>query len=187
MYGYPAGNYVNPADVIRLQKEMQDSIRKRLANPMGPDQQLPSYPPPPPKPKRRLPKFISRRALYKVEELNTNWKELTDEQVAAEEAYHTPVAPEEANLVGSKTDLEPGGHLPVIDLDLPCHLEPSTTPGHYHLYINQVVEWDKFLNILKALYEAGIVQEGFYEMSKRRGQAFVRVPGVKKNKTESDS
>lgn len=136
-----------------------------------------------PKPALSPPYFVGPRGTYKVEKLGVDWDPDNDNEAG----YRQEVEYSEANLVGSKTDLEDGGHLPVIDLDLPCHLEPSTTPDHYHLYINKVVSWDKYVNLLNALRDAGLVSEKYVDMSVKRGQTFVRRPGVWKNPGEGDS
>ena len=133
--------------------------------------------------KEEAPDFVGPRGTYKVEKLGWDWKNDPD----IEKGYYEPCKYDEANLVGSKTDLEENGHLPVIDLDLPCHLEPSTKPDHYHLYINKVVAWDKYVKLLEAMYECGLINEGFKEMSIRRGQSYVRRPGVFKQHGEGDS
>jgi hypothetical protein len=133
--------------------------------------------------KEEAPDFIGPRGMFKVEKLGWDWRNDPD----IEKGYYEPCEYNDANLIGSKTDLENGGHLPVIDLDLPAHLEPSTKPDHYHLYINKVVAWDKYVKLLEALHECGLINEGFKEMSIRRGQSYVRRPGVYKQRGEADS
>lgn len=86
--------------------------------------------------------------------------------------------PLQANLVGSLC--KNGRHLPVIDIDLPCLLVPSTTLGHYHLYIDRELEHEAYMVLLKALAEAGIVNRFYAEAARIRGQTFVRPPWVKK-------
>lgn len=79
------------------------------------------------------------------------------------------------------TSLLPNGrHMPVIDIDVTSMLLPSSTEGHYHLYINREMTWKQFLKMLKAMTDAGVVQEGYYQHTRRRGRAFVRYPGVTK-------
>lgn len=91
----------------------------------------------------------------------------------------------EANLISSLcTD---GEHRPVIDLDFPCRLEPSTTPGHFHLYLDKAVPWDAYVKVLEAMKEAGLVQAGFHELAVHRGATFVRPPGVRKTDNERGS
>lgn len=88
---------------------------------------------------------------------------------------------EEANLVDSRIPGKPDLHRPIFDLDgLNATLVPSSTPGNSHLYLDKEVPFDKFLKVLEAMAEAGLVQWGFYRLTKLRGAAFARKPGVKK-------
>lgn len=148
------------------------------------DQQTPADEP---EYKEEAPGFIGHRGTYKVEKLDGKWKDDPCADPDVEKTYYAPVEWADANLVGSKTNLEEDGHLPCIDLGLPAHLEPSTKPDHYHLYINKVVQWDKYVKLLEALYECGLINEGFKEMSIKRGQTYVRRPGVFKVYGEGDS
>lgn len=67
-------------------------------------------------------------------------------------------------------------HLPVIDLDFQAQLVPSGTPGHFHLYLDQPVEWDAYVRVLTAMALAGLVQWGFRDTTVRRGFGSVRHP-----------
>ena len=91
----------------------------------------------------------------------------------------------EANLVSSLTPNE--RHAPVLDLDFPCQLVPSTTPGHFHLYLDKTVTWEQYRGLLDALFAAGLIEEGFHRMSLQRGATFVRKPGVMKEPGDSNS
>ena len=71
-------------------------------------------------------------------------------------------------------------HAPVIDLDCPHHYEPSTTPGHGHLYINKAMSFDDMMEVLDVLVKHGIVQPGFRDAAKIRGWAAVRTPWTAK-------
>lgn len=168
------GNLYVPLSA-KFSQAQQDLITRMMQ-----EHQLPDLPQEPPV---QAPAFIGPRGTYKVEKLGWDWRNDPD----TEKGYYEPAKYADANLVGSKTDLEEDGHLPCIDLDLPAHLEPSTKPDHYHLYLNKVVKWDKYVNLLNALYECGLINEGFKEMSIRRGQTFVRRPGVYKQPGEGDS
>lgn len=100
-----------------------------------------------------------------------------------------------ANLVSSRVervDVVPfnGGadknyelHLPVLDLDYDVQLVPSSTPGHFHLYLNRPVSWGQYVKVLRALAEAGLVEHGWAEASIRQGASFVRKPGEPKEET----
>lgn len=85
---------------------------------------------------------------------------------------------EMANLVSSLCDN--GMHMPTLDIDLPCRLVPSSTPGHYHLYIDVALEQEKYLRLVDAMAEAGIVQKFYAEAARIRGATFVRPSWVKK-------
>jgi hypothetical protein len=99
-------------------------------------------------------------------------------------------AEHEANLVGSRLDswhLSPELHAPVLDIDLPCRLEPSTTPGHFHLYIDKAMKWPDYERLLTVLAEVGIIEPGYADASIRRRQTFVRKPGVVKPQSAPSS
>ncbi|WP_405057087.1 hypothetical protein OG474_30665 [Kribbella sp. NBC_01505] len=71
-------------------------------------------------------------------------------------------------------------HTLMLDLDVPATLVPSTTPGHSHLYIDIELPWDQVQNILAALTQAGIVEEGYLSASLDRGFTTLRLPWVTK-------
>ncbi len=77
---------------------------------------------------------------------------------------------------------EDGNHSPVLDIDFGAQLIPSSTPGHFHLYFDKKMSWNKYRRLLEALYEAGIIQRGFYESSLERKQTMVLLPD--KNRDE---
>lgn len=85
---------------------------------------------------------------------------------------------EEANLVSSLTVR--GQHAPVIDLDVPAYLVPSSTPGHSHLYIEIEMPWWRYRILLAGLALSGLLGSGYYAHSVRRRMTMVRKPGVKK-------
>lgn len=75
-----------------------------------------------------------------------------------------------------------GRHTLVIDLDHQCYLVRSTTPGHYHLYVDvpEGIGWDEYKTLLTALSQAGVVEPGYVRASLARGHSDVRLPWVKK-------
>ena len=84
----------------------------------------------------------------------------------------------EANLISSRTST--GKHAPVIDLDVPHRVIPSTTPGHGHLYIDVETSWPRYALLLLALRWCGIIERGHCYWSLRRGGTFVRLPHIRK-------
>lgn len=89
-----------------------------------------------------------------------------------------PAGIEEANIVTSL--LTNGQHAPVLDLDVPHVLVPSSTPGHSHLYLDVAMSWEEYQNLLKALRDVGIIEEGYYQGALARGHSDVRLPWIKK-------
>jgi hypothetical protein len=71
-------------------------------------------------------------------------------------------------------------HKPVLDIDLNCKLIPSTHAGHYHLYIDKAMSWEKYRELLKALKEAGVIEPGYYNAALARKFTGVRLPWIKK-------
>lgn len=71
-------------------------------------------------------------------------------------------------------------HRPVLDLDFPAQLIPSSTPGHFHLYLDREVEHEKYMRLLDALADCGLLEDGYRNASQDRGYTAVRLPWVKK-------
>ena len=96
------------------------------------------------------------------------------------------VAPEDprANIVGS-LNTESGLHTPQLDLDLPHAYVPSSTEGHGHLTLTGLsLSWKEYKRLLKALHRAGVIQDGYYGYAVARGQTFLRLPHVKKERPD---
>lgn len=104
------------------------------------------------------------------------------------EERYTVVMKDFANVISSRvvgTD-EPGDgddpahvewkHAPVLDLDFPAVLIPSSTPGHFHLYLDKPMEWSKYETLLHALADAGVIERGYANASIARRATFVRDP-----------
>ena len=92
-----------------------------------------------------------------------------------------PADEDHANLVSSR--LENGHHSPVLDVDFPARLEPSSTPGHFHLYLEGIeMSWPTYEALLVALGEAGVIGPGYLRHSIAREQTMVRRPHIKKPK-----
>lgn len=113
----------------------------------------------------------------RTDEEGSNFAERFDETRRYEVASE-----DKANLVGSrlKGDEPEGLHAPVLDLDFPARLVPSTTPGHFHLYLDVAMPWRKYRALLMALCTAGIIEPGYMKASIARRATFVRKPGVVK-------
>lgn len=71
-------------------------------------------------------------------------------------------------------------HKPLLDLDMAAKLIPSSTEGHFHLYIDKPMTWDNYIKLLDVMAEVGILEQGFVDASKYRKATFLRLPHVKK-------
>lgn len=82
------------------------------------------------------------------------------------------------NLVSSRTD--DGKQMPILDLDFPHKIIPSTHDGHSHLYLDVPISRLRWTVLMCALYYAGVIEMGFFVWSIRRGGNFVRSPYIPK-------
>lgn len=96
----------------------------------------------------------------------------------------TPATALQSNIVSSRV----GGTFPVgdrrhrllIDIDMPARLIPSSKPEHWHLYVDKEIPEPAYFRLLDVLAECGLIEEGYAQVSKRRGYTALRVPWVKK-------
>jgi len=76
-------------------------------------------------------------------------------------------------------------HQVVLDIDHPAWLVKSTTPDHYHLYIDVPggISNENYNALLDALANARVIEAGYAGASKARGFTSCRLPWVAKDKT----
>jgi hypothetical protein len=91
----------------------------------------------------------------------------------------------EAHVVSSQWRTAPEAsqrHALVIDIDHPSWLVKSSTPGHYHLYVDVPggIPHETYLYLLGALAQAGVIEQGYHDAACARGHSDVRLPWVKK-------
>lgn len=85
-----------------------------------------------------------------------------------------------SQFIASRDPVLSNLHKPVLDIDVPAILVPSSTPGHSHLYIDHAMPWDNYVKVLKALGEVGILQPGYVRASLQRESTWLRLPWIKK-------
>lgn len=134
--------------------------------------------------------LINRLVTYKVPNIGSTDSN-GDIGGPAEDRFPAPV--EDADVVSSlriKQPLidDPNGpetHALVLDIDHPAWLVRSSTPGHYHLYVDvpNGIGRKNYERVLDALAVAGVIEPGYAGASKARGFTSVRLPWVKKEKT----
>jgi hypothetical protein len=109
-------------------------------------------------------------------------------------------APEaEANLISSLCD--DGQHMPVLDVDNMSEKQgldkltghgfrldemrtvASSTPGHFHVYIDRPMPWEEYESLLMAI-SLDVIEPGYARASLERKATFVRKPEVRKSAQE---
>lgn len=92
---------------------------------------------------------------------------------------------DDAEVVLSLTGEKIGGnvsvHRPIFDVDFPVAAIPSSTPGHFHLYLDKELTWHQYSRLLAVLSDVGIIESGYRQASEARGFTSVRMPSVKKS------
>jgi hypothetical protein len=84
-----------------------------------------------------------------------------------------------ANAIGSQS--KRGMHCPVLDIDVPALLVPSSTVGNSHLYIRKPMPWHHYSMLLQTLSYVGILEEGYVGAAlERHNETFVRTPWTRK-------
>lgn len=105
-----------------------------------------------------------------------------------EEGFYTRI-PDEASDIGSAELIASvttkGTHRPLLDIDFPAVVIPSSTPGHGHLYIDKEMPWKDYQKLLNLFAELGIIENGYRGASLARGYSALRLPWIKKNKDEN--
>jgi hypothetical protein len=87
----------------------------------------------------------------------------------------------EANAITSMVARSGGEwHRPLLDLDIPASLVPSSTPGHSHLYIAQTISWDQMAGLLRAFGHAGLIAPASVRLAMEQGYTALRLPWVHK-------
>jgi len=91
----------------------------------------------------------------------------------------------------SSEDVKTGKHHILIDIDRHCVLLPSTSNGHFHLYVQMGtmgdgMDFDDYAEWLRASAKIGLIEEGYAEASIRRRATFLRLPWIRKGHEAED-
>jgi hypothetical protein len=106
-----------------------------------------------------------------------------DGSYSGQEEFEPAMELEDAGLVTSIVRRDgglTGTHKVAIDLDMPAALVPSSTEGHYHLYIDHEMPWEAYENLLAAFEIAGILEPGYVHAAMDRGYTSLRTPWTRK-------
>lgn len=120
-----------------------------------------------------LRRFIDRLVWRRVE----NWTSSDDPNQGRPEVVDIA----KANIVTSNFTVGPG-HALLLDLDHPAWLVKSSTEGHHHLYVDVPggIPYEKYMRLLDALADCGVIEAGYASASKARGYTSVFLPWKRK-------
>jgi len=86
-----------------------------------------------------------------------------------------------AGILDPDAPIQPGHHTVALDVDWPVRAIPSSTPGHYHLWIDcPPMPWWRYRRLLRALKQAGVIEPGYYSAAVARRATHLRLPWVRK-------
>jgi hypothetical protein len=91
----------------------------------------------------------------------------------------------DAHVVSSRYNNGQARHALVIDIDHPAWLVRSSTPDHFHLYVDVPygIPHELYKALLGTLADCGIIERGYAQASQTRGHSDVRLPWIKKGQT----
>lgn len=132
------------------------------------------------------------RNLARICELWTNvdWGRSSEDEAMANDERRTTTDIDQAQIISSRQRPHAVGqlteyHRPMLDLDFPAVVVPSSTPGHSHLYLDMPLAWEQYEKLLDVMAEIGLLEDGYVAASKRRRATFLRLPWVRKGKEEA--
>lgn len=102
---------------------------------------------------------------------------LTFEAIISEEdSWEMAAAFAEAGLIDEDYTMEWDGYSTSI-APFACNvtLIGSSTEGHFHLYIDSLLDTGAYMTLLEAMAQAGVVEWGYYEASKVQGRTCLRI------------
>lgn len=122
----------------------------------------------------KLPEWTRRQQLAKIPDPgDVKEDDYTGEHVDSDDIT-------EAHVILSQ-DIDTSLHRPILDIDFPVHIEESSTPGHFHLYLDKPMPWPRYRRLLLALASAGVIEENYANVSDARGYTSVRLPWIRKD------
>lgn len=104
-----------------------------------------------------------------------------------DEGFYTKIPDEAASVSDAEliASLNANGkHRPLLDIDFPAAVIPSSTEGHCHLYIDKELEWKDYKKLLNVLADLGIIEHGYRGASLARGYSALRLPWIKKDEKD---
>lgn len=119
--------------------------------------------------------LFGRLRSYKIH----NWHESSNDP---NDNTRAQVEPCTGDVVASRYVDHTARHALVLDIDHPAWLVKSSTPGHFHLYIDvpDGIPHSIYMALLGTLADANVIEPGYARASQSRGFSACRYPWVKK-------
>jgi len=138
---------------------------------------------------RRIGKSFKWEKLLGTELLKSTQKLLKKKKSedAYDEGFYTKIPDEAAGISDAELIASlnaHGKHRPLLDIDFPAAVIPSSTGGHCHLYIDKELEWKDYKKLLNVLADLGIIEHGYRGASLARGYSALRLPWIKKDEED---
>lgn len=102
-----------------------------------------------------------------------------------DETSDLPAPLEDADVVSSVLRDPVNGkdrHIVTLDIDYPAYVVESSTPGHFHVYLDVPggLPEDDYMQLLDLLGKLGIIEQGYANVSQWRRRTDLRLPWVSK-------
>lgn len=123
------------------------------------------------------------RLFAKSQSVRESWDGSADMSHQCDDKVQNSSVDAELVISATSKDYANCDHYPLIDLDIPVNIVPSSRVGQTHLYINHPVTQEGLFEILDVLAKHGIVEPGYARAAKSRGYSAVRLPWVKKKES----
>lgn len=67
-------------------------------------------------------------------------------------------------------------HVLVLDIEHSVEVVRTNKAGHHHVYINKSMPWEKYVKIIEAMADAGVVDEQWATQALTQGYAHASLP-----------
>lgn len=126
-----------------------------------------------------LASLIGRLRSFRV-----NWQPTDEQYVLGRDREENDLDRADVTSSAIKASWGEQRHIVALDIDYPVHVAQSSTPGHYHLYIDVPggIEHHGYMALVSLLGHLGVVEKGYAQVSIQRGHTDLRLPWVEKGR-----
>lgn len=129
---------------------------------------------------RKLPVFAQGHKLSTLTAKQDSLDEYDGAGEPTDDLNKAEVVTSRVDTIDSEDMILHGRHRPILDIDFPVVVLPSSTEGHHHLYLDKTLTWGQYRKLLEVLSEVGIIEANYAKASIARHHTAVRLPWIKK-------